>query len=1670
MRSRPLAILILSLTALAAAILATRPAPRTSLRPSPRAGTAPSPGESAIARENPSWWSAAQEEILRQETLPSIQKADALGRPFPDGERAHLVNRAAGFRAYFDARGMELGPRGGAEWSWRLRLDSMGREGAAAPVAPATPSIKGAKVVYERPWGREWYENRPGGIEQLFEVRERPAGTGPLELRMKARGLQATGSSAERVILSAGSRDLVEYGKLAVHDAAGHAVPARMRWDEGAGEDHVLALLVEDAGAKYPLTIDPLATTPAWTAEANQNGAHFGQSVSTAGDVNGDGFSDVIVGASFYDNGQTDEGAAFVFLGSASGLSMIHGWTAEGNQVNAAFGCSVATAGDVNGDGFSDVIVGAFNYDNGETDEGRAWVYLGSASGLSPAPAWSAEGNQVNAAFGCSVATAGDVNGDGFSDVIVGAHSRTNGFAGEGEACVFLGSASGLSIAPVWTVYGGQANVLFGYSVSTAGDVNGDGFSDVIVGAPTHDSSLTDEGRACVFLGSASGLAATPAWNAYGGQAGAYLGNSVSTAGDVNGDGFSDVLVGAPYHDNGQADEGRAYVFLGSLSGPSSTPDWSDESNQLNAFMGTSLSTAGDVNGDGYADIIVGTFAYDNGQIDEGRARVYLGSASGVSPAVWTVESDQVSAQFGFCVAAAGDVNGDGFSDVIVGAPLFDSGHTDEGRAFVFLGSAYEPSKTAAWTHDGGQGGSWFGHSVSTAGDVNGDGFSDVIVGAWWYDNGQEDEGRAFVFLGSASGLSSTPSWTAESDVMWVGFGYSVSTAGDVNGDGFSDVTVGVPYQDWSTQQGQAVVYLGSASGLSATPAWSALGNQPNAHFGMAVSSAGDVNGDGFSDIIVGARDYDNGQTDEGMAFVYLGSASGLSATAAWTAESDQNSAFLGHSVSSAGDVNGDGFSDVLVGIPAYSNGQTQEGRALLFMGSASGLSDSPAWTGEINHAQAYFGYSVSSAGDVDGDGFSDILIGAPGYENGEGDEGGAFVYLGSASGPSATPDRVIEVNQGPANLGRSVSTAGDVNGDGFSDVIVGAVYFNNGQTDEGGAFVYLGSPAGLLPSPAWTAEGNQDGGCFGWSVSTAGDVNGDGFSDVLVGTPYLNRAFVYYGNGGAGLTLRPRILQSDGSTPLHLLGRAASSIAAVRLFGRVPAGRTRARLIVELKPLGTPFDGTGTIVGEWSLLGVFGSEMEQTLLGLSDGICYRWRARIQYFPHMNFTPWFSQGPNGAAETDFRGPDLSAPLILGANSSSDRLQDGDTATIQVVADGTGYILSANFSGLDSGFAAGNETVTDLGGGAYSITYALTAGNTRPDGVYAVPITLTDSAGNASTVSVSLTLDNNPPAAPVILNPTSGTTTSNPTPTISGTAEPDSSVTVTSSVAGALGLTGTNPAGAWSFTPGTPLTPGLHSLTATATDASGNTGAASAAVSITISAPADTTPPAAPVLSSPANNTTTTNRTPVISGTAEANSSVTVTSSLSGPLGVVAANGSGAWTLTPASPIALGTHSLTATATDAAGNTSLSCAPVALTVEGPADTTAPAAPVIVSPSGGTTTTDLTPTISGTAEANSSVRVTSSVDGSLGVAPANASGAWSLTPGTPLTLGAHSLTATATDASGNTGAASAAVAVTVEAAPPATNITNIEEKSRCGLLGLEGVILFGILTVIRRRRRD
>ncbi|MDP4175002.1 MAG: FG-GAP-like repeat-containing protein [Bacteroidota bacterium] len=533
------------------------------------------------------------------------------------------------------------------------------------------------------------YLSNMKGMRQDFIIKERPKGAGNLkvELSVKTKLNTKIEKGAVSFISSTNNEEKLRYSNLKVTDANGKELEAWFEEIKASTIKSGLAIVVNDFEAKYPVTIDPISSTPKYMLECNQAVSMYGFTVSSAGDVNKDGYADVIVGASGY--GTASNGGAFLYLGSKSGLSTTASWTFKGPSY-ASLGNCVACAGDVNGDGYSDVIIGASQYTNGSGQdyEGAAYVFYGSASGLASTENWRVESNQGDAYMGISVASAGDVNGDGYSDVIIGAYAYDNPDHDEGKVYVYYGSASGLLTTPAWTQEGNQADCYFGNSVACAGDVNGDGFSDVIVGAYVYDNGETDEGKAFLYYGSASGLSQTPNWTAESNQAGAYFGNCVASAGDVNKDGYSDVIIGSMYYNGGQSKEGAAFIYYGSATGLPNTENLRIECDQAEAEFGVGVASAGDVNGDGFDDIIIGARFYDDGETNEGAAFIYYGSKNGITtPYKWMGESNQAAAAMGKCVASTGDINGDGYSDFICGAAKYDNGQKDEGVAFVYFGA-----------------------------------------------------------------------------------------------------------------------------------------------------------------------------------------------------------------------------------------------------------------------------------------------------------------------------------------------------------------------------------------------------------------------------------------------------------------------------------------------------------------------------------------------------------------------------------------------------------------------------------------------------------------------------------------------------------------------------------------------------------------------------------------------------------------------------------------------------------------------------------------------------------------------------------------------------------------------------------------------------------------------
>lgn len=442
-----------------------------------------------------------------------------------------------------------------------------------------------------------------------------------------------------------------------------------------------------------------LAIYPSWTYTGNGQGTRMGSAVSAAGDVNGDGLDDVLVGAEKYEITQYREGAAFVFYNTGSGLLNFPNWSMGGGQQGAAFGSSVSGLGDVNQDGFDDIVVGAGDYnlvDGGsvlKSQVGAAFVYYGSTNFAAKTTAdWSFIGDQVDARLGSAVSGLGDLNKDGYADLIVGAPYYDEGaFSNNGKVYLFSGSADGLQTEAGWTASGDINAALFGYSASSAGDVNGDGWVDVIVGAPRPGIPTNPQiGYAHVFYNSPTGLAATPSWLMTNEEAGAWFGASVAGVGDVNKDGFDDVLIGAPFTkvkiDGLDQPAGCAYLYLGSSSGLMASPAWVFCGKTVGGKFAASVAAAGDINHDGFADFLVGEPFFSISNEKQGAVYLFFGSLGGVRTDYYErTLGNKSDTEFGTSVSTAGLINADNRMDVIVGAPNYKASGIRPGRVMTYF-------------------------------------------------------------------------------------------------------------------------------------------------------------------------------------------------------------------------------------------------------------------------------------------------------------------------------------------------------------------------------------------------------------------------------------------------------------------------------------------------------------------------------------------------------------------------------------------------------------------------------------------------------------------------------------------------------------------------------------------------------------------------------------------------------------------------------------------------------------------------------------------------------------------------------------------------------------------------------------------------------------------------
>ena len=496
--------------------------------------------------------------------------------------------------------------------------------------------------------------------------------------------------------------------------------------------------------------------------------------------------------------------AAAIF--ELSSLNGANGFKLNGVAPGDFLGRSVSDAGDINGDGFGDMILGAPLADPNGLYSGASYVVFGKATGFDREVELS-DLDGTNgfrfAGFGpddnsaSSVSAAGDLNGDGFGDLIIGARSAGRTQGRPGESYVVFGKRSGFSPdltvsmldgANGFTLVGGSPYAEFGSSVSAAGDVNGDGFDDVIVGAPKSQISPGVYGASYVVFGKADAFAPRFVVSSLTGANGFRMtgrgsGSAVTGAGDVNGDGFDDLLIGVPDANRYSVPGATAgYVVFGKAGGFASNLDLStlDGTNgfkmnriQTGDNAGRTVSGAGDFNGDGFDDLIIGAPYIGPAGARIGNAYLIFGKASGFNPSFdlanlngangFKVTGAALGDNAGYSVSGAGDINGDGFNDVIIGAGGAAPHGTRSGSTFVIFGTArILPTNLDLAALDAANGfrlngvafAEFSGNSVSGAGDVNGDGLDDLMISAPYAEPHGRSSGTTYIVFGMPQSIS----------------------------------------------------------------------------------------------------------------------------------------------------------------------------------------------------------------------------------------------------------------------------------------------------------------------------------------------------------------------------------------------------------------------------------------------------------------------------------------------------------------------------------------------------------------------------------------------------------------------------------------------------------------------------------------------------------------------------------------------------------------------------------------------------------------------------------------------------------------------------------------------------------------------------------------------------
>lgn len=722
-----------------------------------------------------------------------------------------------------------------------------------------------------------------------------------------------------------------------IDDRFGAAVAGRLKLDAQPLPDAIVGAPGDDdngaqCGGVYAVSGNLVKLYARHGAAA---GDELGFSVARVGDLDGDGFDEFLAGAPQRLTG--GPGYARLYSGQSGAVLRTHVGQAAGDHC----GASVCGLRDWDGDGLPEYAIGAPN----EQGRGSVRVYRGSDGAELHQWLGAAPGDE----FGYALGSDSDFDRDGLDELLVGA--PCSGLS-QGYAVAYAAA----SASELLRVHSGPPTERFGAAIAGAGDFDGDGHGDWIVGAPGDDPFAMfpiGPGSASVLSGKDGSVLAKASSSGWG----AMTGIAVAGRGEIDLNGVSEVVIGGLLNGDGYGSNSNVYT-LGRID-----DQRIDLATQDLSLYGQALASVRDTDGDGQAELLVGAPRARNGAGQSvGMARLLR--ADGSTRFTW---SGQFSGdRFGQAVANAGDVNGDGVDDVLIGSAETRAWSAAPGVGYARV---YSGADGSLIHHFQGPGSSRFGAALAGDADVDGDGRADLIVGGSRVDLSSgafQSDGEVRVYSGATGQVLYSYSGAP---FQQEALGACVALLGDLDGDGRSEFAFSVPERPVGAPYfslGEVEIRSG-ANGASLRTLRSLYYK-----FGTALQRMGDVNNDGLEDLCV-ASWFVQSQQSEGSCHMF----SGLDGSQLWQVDGDTpyTGPTFGYALANAGDHDGDGVAELLVGVPGTTANHGRAIGSVALLSGANGVS-LRTWTGYSGWD--YFGYSLAALGDVNGDGEPDLAIGAP--------------------------------------------------------------------------------------------------------------------------------------------------------------------------------------------------------------------------------------------------------------------------------------------------------------------------------------------------------------------------------------------------------------------------------------------------------------------------------------------------------------------------------------------------------------------------------------------------------------------------------------------------------------------------------------------------------------------